>query len=70
MGRVHGLAFAVVAVLFALEHSRWLVGLAAGLFYGGLAVKTRDIWAAIIAHVTTNLLLGLYVLKAGAYQFW
>ncbi len=63
-------AFALTALLFGLEHNRWLVGIIAGLAYGALVLRTRDLHAAVIAHVVTNLLLGLYVLFAGAYGFW
>ena len=63
-------AFFVTALLFGLEHDRWLVGILAGLAYGALVIKTRDLWAAGIAHAITNLLLGLYVLALGEYSFW
>jgi hypothetical protein len=62
--------FLLVAVVFGFEHNEWLAGVAAGLAYGWLYVKTRDIWAAVAAHAVTNLALGLYVLKTGAWQFW
>ena len=60
----------MVSVCFGLEHDRWLAGIFAGLAYGLVAIRTRDIWAAVMAHVVTNLLLGLYVLAVGAYSFW
>jgi CAAX prenyl protease-like protein len=63
-------AFALTALLFGLEHTRWLVGIIAGLAYGALVLRTCDLHAAVVAHVVTNLLLGLYVLAAGAYGFW
>lgn len=63
-------AFWLTVLLFGLEHDRWLVGMAAGAAYGWLYLRTRDLWAPILAHVCTNLLLGLYVLGAGAWQFW
>ena len=59
-----------MGLLFGFEHQRWLVGILAGLAYLWLMLRTRDIWAAIVAHVITNFLLGLYVLAAGAYAFW
>lgn len=62
--------FLIVICLFGLEHQRWLAGIAAGLCYGTLLLKTRDIWAACVAHALTNLLLGLTVLATGAYAFW
>lgn len=63
-------AFWMVAGCFALEHDRWLAGLAAGLVYGLLAVRTGDIWCAALAHGFTNLALGIYVLASGQYGFW
>ncbi|MDD4735578.1 MAG: CAAX prenyl protease-related protein [Kiritimatiellae bacterium] len=69
-GQWNYFAFFSVAILFGLEHDRWLVGILAGMIYGWLYIQTRDIWAACIAHGVTNFLLGLYVLQTGAYQFW
>lgn len=63
-------AFWLTVLLFGLEHDRWLVGMAAGAAYGWLYLRTRDLWAPICAHVCTNLLLGLYVVGAGAWDFW
>ncbi len=64
------MAFFVVAIAFGFEHARWFVGIIAGVAYGLLYVKTRNLWSAILAHVITNWLLGLYVLRSQAYQFW
>ncbi len=58
------------ALLFGFEHSRWLVGVMAGLAYGWLYRRNGDIAGVASAHVTTNFLLGLYVLATGSYQFW
>ena len=63
-------AFWATAIVFALEHDRFVAGLLAGLAYGGLAVRTNSLRAPIAAHVTTNLILGLHVLLADAYHFW
>lgn len=62
--------FILVAMLFGLEHHRWLVGFAAGIAYGWLMIRTQDIWAASLAHAVTNLMLGIYVVWAGQYEFW
>ena len=59
-----------VSVIFGFEHDRWFVGIIAGLAYGWLYVKTKDLWSAILAHVVTNLLLGSTVLVTGQYGFW
>lgn len=67
---VHVWIFLATAVLFGWEHDRWLVGIVAGLAYGGLYARTRCLGAAVMAHVVTNLLLGLHVLATGSYHFW
>lgn len=58
-----------MVALFAVEHDRYLVGAAAGVIYGFVAIR-KGLTAAIIAHVLTNLLLGLYVLHTGYWRFW
>ncbi|MEG1552482.1 MAG: CAAX prenyl protease-related protein [Kiritimatiellia bacterium] len=63
-------AFWITALVFAFEHDRFVVGLLAGLVYGILAVRTNSLRTSIIAHITTNLLLGVYVLMTDSYEFW
>lgn len=63
-------AFWGVVAIFAFEHDRWLLGAVAGVAYGFLAVRTGGLRAPIIAHATTNFLLGVYVLASGQYGFW
>ena len=58
-----------MVALFAIEHDRWAVGALAGAVYGLLALK-KGLASAIVAHVTTNLVLGLWVIWRGAWQFW
>ena len=55
--------------LFAIEHDRWLVGAIAGVVYGALYLR-KGLGSAIVAHVVTNLVLGLWVLRTGQWQFW
>ena len=69
-GRMQRPVFWLVAVAFGLEHSQWMAGLAAGAAFGWLMIRTRDIWAAGVAHAVANLLLGIYVIVTGKYQFW
>lgn len=70
VGNFHAASFLAVTAAFAAEHSEWAAGLAAGAVYGLLFLRTRDIWAACIAHAATNLLLGAYVLATGHWEFW
>ena len=63
-------AILISSVLFGLEHSLWLAGIVAGLAYAWLYRASGNLWPPIIAHATTNLVLGLWVLNTGAWQFW
>ncbi len=35
-----------------------------------LMARTKNIWDCVAAHVVTNLLLGIYVIASGEWQFW
>jgi len=63
-------AILISSVLFGSEHSLWFAGILAGLAYAWLYRTYNNLWAPIIAHACTNLILGLWVLKTGAWQFW
>lgn len=58
-----------MVALFAIEHDRWFVAALCGIIYGALYLR-RGLGAACVAHATTNLLLGLWVLLTGQWQFW
>ncbi len=64
------LSFGVVAVAFGFEHHRWIVGILAGLIYGGLLVWRRDLFTCVLAHAVTNLGLGIYVMVTRQWGFW
>ena len=70
IGEFHALSFLAVTAFFAAEHAEYVAGFAAGLAYGLLYLRTRDVWAACAAHAATNLLLGAYVLTTGHWEFW
>ena len=63
-------ALLIASALFAVEHMQWLAGLIAGLAYGWLYIRTRNLWAPIIAHAVTNGVLGTYVVTTGHWSFW
>lgn len=58
------------SLLFASEHTYWFAGLLAGLAYAWLYLKTRNLWAPIIAHAVTNGVLGMWVLYTGQWAYW
>jgi CAAX prenyl protease-like protein len=64
-------AFVIVPLIFALVHGNWwLTAIVWAFMIGGLLVYTRSLGACIIAHATTNLLLGLYVLYSHQWSLW
>lgn len=67
---VGGRALLLSSVAFGFEHSQWAAGVLAGLAYGGLYIRCRNLWAAVIAHSVTNAGLGIWVLVNGAWHFW
>lgn len=63
-------AILVSSLLFGAEHTLWFAGILAGLAYAWLYRHYENLWVPIAAHATTNLILGLWVLHTGAWQFW
>jgi CAAX prenyl protease-like protein len=64
-------AFVAVALLFASEHGPyWDVGLAAGILFNALAVKTKSLGDLFFAHAIANACLGAYVVAAGRWEYW
>ncbi len=66
------LSFAVVSVMFMLEHSRpdWPAALLVGALYSLLAIRTGSLGACVLAHAVTNAGLGAYVLATRQWGFW
>ncbi len=63
-------SFMISSVLFGLEHNLWLAGIIAGVLYSMVLYYTKNLGTVIFAHGVTNLLLGIYVLSTGNWQFW
>lgn len=63
-------SFIGVTILFGLEHHRVLVGIIAGLLYGLLFIRQKNLKGVILAHAVTNLGLGVYVVVTGKWMFW
>ncbi len=70
IGEFHLTSFFIVVGVFGFQHVEWAAGIVTGILYGWFYLRTRDIWAVSIAHVITNLVLGLYVLGTGHWHFW
>ncbi|MGN6627963.1 MAG: CAAX prenyl protease-related protein [Tepidisphaeraceae bacterium] len=69
-------AFWGVPLVFAAVHPQWLTAIVWALLIAALLWKTRSLGACIVAHATTNFLLGAYVLiawyvfKKDEWYFW
>jgi CAAX prenyl protease-like protein len=70
LGAFTWFSFLGVAVLFGLEHHRVLVGIIAGLLYGFLLIRQKNLKGVILAHGVTNCGLGIYIIVTGNWMFW
>lgn len=63
-------SFWIVAVAFGLAHPEWLVAVICACAYALLLRQTKSLFACIVAHSTTNLALGVYVLLSQDWVYW
>ena len=71
-GKVNGMAVAMSIVLPVLWHQPGEF-LAAAAWFGmvtWLMVRTRNPWDCVVAHATTNLLLGIYIVCWHEWALW
>ncbi len=70
LGYFAWLPFLATSLVFGFVHREWLAGVLCGFAYQGLVLRKQRLGDAITAHAITNLLLGLWVVGKGAWQFW
>ena len=70
LGKVLWLPIVASSVVFGLEHREWVAGILAGLLYAGLVCWKKRLGDAMVAHGVTNLLLGIWVVGRGDWQYW
>lgn len=58
------------SAVFALAHDLWLSAFIAGLVYAQLYRRTGNIWYAVVAHASTNLMLAVWVVSRSAWAYW
>lgn len=65
-------SFAGSIILFVLGHRlwEWPGAIATGIIFTLILYRRRKIFDCIIAHATTNLCLGIYVLYTGKFGYW
>jgi len=72
VGTFSWFSFFVVAVAFGFTHSRadWIPAMICGALYNLVAYRTRSLASCVLAHATTNLLLGLWIMQTRQWGFW
>lgn len=70
LGTFHWMAFLATSALFGITHYQWLAGILCGFAYQGLVCRKKRLGDAMTAHAITNFLLGLWVVRNGAWHFW
>jgi hypothetical protein len=58
------------AAVFGFSHNEWLAGILCGAAYQWLVIRKHRLGDAMTAHAITNLLLGLWVVWRGVWNFW
>ena len=72
VGAFSWLSFVAVTLAFGFSHSRadWIAALICGALYNLVAYRTRSLASCVLAHATTNLLLGLWIMQTRQWGFW
>jgi exosortase E/protease (VPEID-CTERM system) len=70
LGRFTWLSFVVSSALFGTLHGRWLAGMLAGMLYAFALYRRGELADAVVAHATTNALIGVFVLTTGSWSLW
>ena len=47
-----------------------LAAIAWGAMINLLYQRTANVWACVVMHAVTNMLLGIYILTTGHWQLW
>ncbi len=71
VGEFRWSAFLITSIAFGMVHpQQWLAGILCGFAYLSLVCWKKRLGDAMTAHAITNLLLGLWVIWKGAWNFW
>ncbi len=71
LGTFTWVSFLGTSLLSTLQHpDNWAVSIPCWFLYNGLFYWKRSLTCNIIAHGVTNLVLYVYVIRVGAWQFW
>jgi len=69
-GQFSWFSFILTSVLFGLLHERWIAGTLAGMGYALALYRRGQLGDAIVAHMTTNALIAIFVLTQARWSLW
>jgi exosortase E/protease (VPEID-CTERM system) len=70
LGQFTWFSFLITSVLFGLLHDRWFAGTLAGMGYALALYRRGQLGDAVIAHMTTNALIAIFVLTQARWSLW
>lgn len=70
LGQFSWFSFMLTSVLFGLLHERWVAGTLAGMGYALALYRRGQLGDAVIAHMTTNALIAIFVLTQARWSLW
>ena len=70
LGQFTWFSFMLTSVLFGLLHERWIAGTLAGMGYALALYRRGQFGDAVIAHMTTNALIAIFVLTQARWSLW
>jgi len=70
LGQFSWFSFVLTSVLFGLLHERWLAGTLAGMAYALALYHRKQLGDAVVAHMTTNALIAIFVLIQARWSLW
>ena len=62
--------FFATALIFGFSHNEWLAGILCGAAYQWLVLRKNRLGDAMTAHAITNFLLGVWIVREQAWNFW
>jgi CAAX prenyl protease-like protein len=69
-GHFSWLSFILSSLLFGLLHDRWFAETLAAMGYAIALYRRGHLGDAIVAHMTTNALIAIFVLTQGKWALW
>lgn len=70
LGQFSWLSFTLTSALFGLLHERWIAGTLAGMGYAMALYRRGQLGDAVVAHMTTNVLIAIFVLTQAKWSLW